>query len=154
MASVGDVITLVQIAYKATKHIQDILHASQDISELQERLKTLIEVLESLDRRYNDLNDDYRKNLDGINGRLKRTIKDLQTKLDVKRKSWRFYKLRFFWPLKKRDLDDILKKIDGLRGDLQLVLTNSAKEGIDRIQAAGEETKELQRRADESRYRI
>ncbi|EMR81113.1 putative ankyrin repeat protein [Botrytis cinerea BcDW1] len=149
MASVGDVITLVQIAYKATKHIQDILHASQDISELQERLKTLIEVLESLDRRYNDLNDDYRKNLDGINGRLKRTIKDLQTKLDVKRKSWRFYKLRFFWPLKKRDLDDILKKIDGLRGDLQLVLTNSAKEGIDRIQAAGEETKELQRRADE-----
>ncbi|KAF5665562.1 ankyrin repeat protein, partial [Fusarium circinatum] len=122
MASLGDIIALVQAAAEIVDYSRDVRHAKEEMQQLHEDIQILEETLKGFLSLSVNITGENKEVFERINSRIKHRMDDLKKKLAQQDNRFEKHMKRLLWPLKKEGLKEDIKDIESLDNQLRKVL--------------------------------
>lgn len=135
--TVVNILTVLDLAIRATAYLRDVKHASSDRIRLREELRSTMYVLEMLNDRIEDSEDNAGDDSislaptavaslmgdDGPIALFEKVLKEIIAKLEPQDRLRRLAK-PFIWPFDKKEVTEMLSVLERLKSHFNLVINN------------------------------
>ncbi|KAI1468248.1 uncharacterized protein F4812DRAFT_450901 [Daldinia caldariorum] len=120
MASIGDIIALLEVTLKTSKHLRGVRHATKEKEQFQGQIETLLSTLKGLRARDDSIDFENRQNVEKLVKQLQVLTNDLESQLHTSSNPLKAISQRLLWPLKKDEIKESFQKITEMIQYLQL----------------------------------